>query len=192
MLGTAPQSVLDNMALAKSTLCIFGRNQNITDLPPFAFLLNMSTFDGRSFVDIAGVGAVVGNPNTAVSEANLLWLAIDPYTRYPFEVIPVHEMAHTIQSLGISAQTLSSAKQAFSSSLARRQGTFTMNNFIPYGWQNHEEYWAEMTEARFKATLRTDVNAGINTPQKVSSWSISLLFHSVDSWISCGLLATYD
>ena len=168
MLKTAPQSVLDTMAAAKSTLCIIGRNQKISALPPFAYLKNLTTFDGRPYDDIAGVGAVVGNPNTAVSEANLLWLDTDGYTKFFFEIVTVHEMAHAIEDIGISAEALSVAKQTFSASLAKRQSNFTKASLTPYGWQNHEEYWAVMTEARFKATSRTDINAGILTPQQVS------------------------
>lgn len=169
MLRTAPQSVLNSMASANSSLCIIGTDQKIIDLPPFAYLNDVSTFDGRSYAELAGVGAVVGAPETAVIEANLLWLNTDGYTSSYgyYEVITVHEMAHAIEDIGISADALSAAQQAFNSSLARRLGNFSKANSTPYAWQNFEENWAVMTEARFNSTTRTDINAGINTPQKV-------------------------
>ena len=62
MLKTAPQSVIDTMARANSTLCIIGRYQKLTDLPPFAYMASRATFDGRDYSGLAGVGAVVGAP----------------------------------------------------------------------------------------------------------------------------------
>ena len=163
MLQTSPQAVLTNMAEANSTLCIIGRQQKLTDLPPFFYLSNVNTSDGRSYSEIDGVGAVPGQPNTAVTESGLLWLEGDGYTAANWEVITVHEVGHAIEDIGISPAALSAAQQAFSDSLAKRKKKFTAANDTPYAWTNYYEFWGVLTEAWFQSTSRTDINAGITT-----------------------------
>ena len=176
MLQTSTPTILNNMAAANSTLCIIGRKQKLTDLPPFSYLRDVITFDGRNYSDVAGVGAVQGAPNSAVTESNLLWLEGDPYNYDAdnWESIAVHEMGHAIEDIGIGAATLLAAQQAFSASLAKWSKQFSADHYTPYAWSNWAEYWAVMTEAWFQSTTRTDINEGILTRSQLRSAEPSL------------------
>lgn len=103
MLAKSPAAVLQALKKYNATVAIIGKKQNITDLPPYAFLKGMYTFDGRPYWTIRGVGA----PDTrftvsATAEENLLFLSSDPYV--PWEVTIVHEFAHTVDNVGLADQ----------------------------------------------------------------------------------------
>lgn len=98
----------------------------------------------------------------AHSEANLLWLPSDPYTRpgVAWESIMVHEFGHTVKNLGLDQPVQDGVGVALRASLSRRFAQLGSGP-LPYGFSNPDEYFANMGQAWFKATARSDVTMGV-------------------------------
>ena len=159
-MATAPQSILDSLSSEKTIVAIFGNSQLITDLPPFSFLRGKLTFDGRSYSTVNGLGGVLGNPSTGIGEKNLLWLADDPYTNgSSWEVVLVHEWAHSVMDLGFSQITSTSLQSVFNATLLKYKPQFPAGK-APYAFSNSLEFWAVYSESWFESCLRTDTNLG--------------------------------
>ena len=99
----------------------------------------------------------------SVGEENLLDIDTDP--KFREESILVHEFGHTVKNLGLSAEAQSLVALAHRHACARglypphaagEEGTPC------YMATNADEYWAEGTQSWFDATMRRDVNAGVN------------------------------
>lgn len=169
MLAKSPAAVLTGLQKYNATVAIIGKNQNLTDLPPYAFLRGMYTFDGRPYWKIRGVGA----PDTrltvsAAAEENLLFLACDPFV--PWEVIIVHEFGHTVLNVGLADQpkVKVAGQKAYKEALKREAAAIKKKGQgVPYGFYNSDEYWAVMTEAWFESIQRTDTNLGIITRKEI-------------------------
>lgn len=100
-----------------------------------------------------GVG---GGVVTSVGEENLLDVDTDP--GYREESVLCHEFGHTVMNLGMSDEARGLVSAAHADALRRRLYPSSC-----YMGSNADEYWAEGTQAWFDATVRTDVNNGVNS-----------------------------
>ena len=66
MLDLAPALLRSNLVKGKARLGIIAATQKLTDLPEFAWLANVNTFDGRPFSSLRGVGGTKDVPTTAL------------------------------------------------------------------------------------------------------------------------------
>lgn len=153
------QKMLENSAEIKQSFInqkfvieIIGRKQKLSDIPRYAHLKDKKTFDGRSFDDgTRGVGEAQA---CSVGEENLLCLADQIYWE---ENILVHEFAHSVKFL-MPVELSNKIDTAFAN--AKKNNLYPLNIYM---MADSQEYWAESTQAWFHATVRKDVNAGINT-----------------------------
>ena len=97
---------------------------------------------------VEGFGGTLSAPVSSISEANVIRLRSGRYaTRYPHEMILVHEFAHAIHLIGFAAlsdQTLSGE--------VMRTYRHAMENGLwhdTYAASNHEEYFATMSTIWF-------------------------------------------
>merc|ERR1712224_654174 len=84
--------------------------------------------------------------------------------KYPKESILVHEFAHHIMNLGVSTAQRRRIQQAYEA--ARAKGLYKPDIYM---MANADEYWAEGTQAFFDASVRTDVNDGINSREGLTA-----------------------
>ena len=79
--------------------------------------------------------------------------------KFGSESILVHEFGHCVMNCGFSPDQHCSVTRAYKNAL--QQGAH--GDASTYMMSNVQEYWAEMTQAWFHASARSDVNNGIRT-----------------------------
>jgi len=152
------KEMLSRMIQLGVEIAIIGRDQKTTDIPAHTHLRGRRIHNStRTFEhDTRGVGATVSCPVMSCPEENLVQSEND---RYPHESILVHEFAHTVMNLGLlNTELYTTIKEAYHA--AMRNNLYNRQSYVS---SNAEEYWAEMTQAFFHATIRTDVTSGITT-----------------------------
>jgi hypothetical protein len=77
---------------------------------------------------------------------------------YPHESILVHEFAHCVMDVGLDDESRERIRAAHNAALDR--ATVSAESYMG---SNASEYWAEATQAWFEASVRCDVNCGLNT-----------------------------
>jgi hypothetical protein len=157
MLARLP-AVRASMVTTHFKVELIGEAQVLSDLPDYADLRDRKTFDGRTFD--RGTRGVGSRQMCSVGEENLLCRAQQPYRQ---EDVLVHEFSHSIEA-HLPAATVEQVEQAFRD--AREHALYPAGG---YNQQNAKEYFAEGVQAWFGATLRTDVNGGINTREKLEA-----------------------
>jgi hypothetical protein len=161
MLLHVPEEIVKAMVDFGLEVAIIGRGQKTTDIPAHAHLKGKYIQNSnRSFEDgTRGLGATISCPILSCGEDNLLMLAGED--SYPYESILVHEFAHAVMNLGIwNSPLYYDIKQSYYA--AQRNRLYDMKSYV---MASPEEYWAEMTQAWFHATVRNDVTSGITTRQ---------------------------
>lgn len=169
------QQMIRRMVHLGVEVAIIGRDQTTTDIPAHAHLKGKHIHNSsRSFEhDTRGLGATVACPVMSCPEENLLQLndvvvveSPHPWKqkrrrldRYPYESILVHEFAHTVMNLGLLDTELHTHILE-SYQAAMRNNLYEKTSYVA---SNPQEYWAEMSQAWFHATLRKDVTSGITT-----------------------------
>jgi hypothetical protein len=123
---------------------VVSRTEMTCDLPYFA------AFRGSSVCAtyVAGAGGTPALPVTACSERNLLQEPDDPYGRgtQPYsENICVHELAHTIMDVGLSAAERDQIQARYTA--AQRAGLWRGD----YAMTNAQEFFAVLTQCYFWA-----------------------------------------
>lgn len=128
--------------------------QFMTDMPEYLFLKNVSTFDGRSYADLRGVGATTSTPMTSVGEENLLNYPSDPY--HGLESVLLHEFIHGIEAFypAIGSKITATYNHAVS------EGLWTNT----YAISNQAEYFAEITQTWFNDNPDVAAADGTNHP----------------------------
>ena len=112
-----------------------------------------------------GVG---GGPVCSVGEENLLDVEADP--RFREESVLVHEFGHTVMNLGVSEEARGLIRRAYEHAAARGLYPPAPGTSGPcYMASNADEYWAEGTQAWFDATIRRDVNSGVNNRTRLQA-----------------------
>ena len=101
MLGTAREDIVACLADVGAALAIIPEDEFVTTLPEFAWLAGRADFTGRTYESMAlrGLGAVAGQPVSATSEEVLIGDASQRDLN-----VTVHEFAHGIQNLCLTAQ----------------------------------------------------------------------------------------
>ena len=95
-------------------------------------------------------------PCTSVAEENVLMYESDSYNR---ESVLVHEFAHAVMNCGFSDEQRDRLRASYAR-CRQMPHRFQLDQF----WlSNEEEFFAELVQAWFHATIRTDVNDSIRT-----------------------------
>ena len=152
---SASPKIREKMAAIGFKVEIIGKDQVLSDLPDYAHLKGQKTRDGRDFD--TGTRGLGGRGMCSIGEENLLCLSNQPYRK---EDIFVHEFSHSMMAqMDADLQKIEAAyKNAVDKELYPK-GIYMM--------ANSGEYWAEGVQAWLGVTLRTDVNGGFNTQQKI-------------------------
>ena len=159
MLSRVNPLVIHKMNAYGVEVAIISKEQTTTDIPAHGHLKHKRTSDGRCFdKGTRGLGATISCPVLSTGEENILMLQAGE-NRYPSESILVHEFAHAVMNIGLWDTDLYDAiirayKEACEENLYNRTS---------YVMSNAEEYFAEMSQAWFEATIRTDVTSGVIT-----------------------------
>lgn len=149
-------AIRERMAASGFAVEIIGKDQVLSDLPDYAGLKGRKTMDGRDFD--TGTRGVGGRKMCSIGEENLLCLRPQPYWQ---EDIFVHEFAHSMMA-NMDTSDVQAIEAAYRNAVA---GKIYPEKI--YMMANSQEYWAEGTQAWLGVTLRTDVNGGFNTQQKI-------------------------
>ncbi|MEW5298967.1 MAG: hypothetical protein WDW36_002032 [Sanguina aurantia] len=157
MFACSPVEVLQQMRQWRAAVGIVARSQVMSDLPPHAFMkYNM----GRDLDSTCrGLGATTTIPVTAVGEENLTMVEDRVY---PCQSILVHEMGHAVMNLAMSEHQVKQVCALFNEALTSDRYPRDC-----YMMSNEQEYWATATEAWFDSTVRTDVNGGVCSRDKL-------------------------
>jgi hypothetical protein len=148
--------ILQKMVAIEFKVEIIGRNQVQSDLPDYAYLKGKQTRDGRDYdTGTRGLGA---RDKCSIGEENLLCLRPQKYWQ---EDIFVHEFSHSMMG-HMDPDQLRAIEDAYKNAVDKRL-------YPPgiYMIRDSGEYWAEGVQAWLGVTLRTDVNGGYNTQQKI-------------------------
>ena len=142
---------------------IIGKDQVLSDLPDYAHLKGQKTRDGRDFD--TGTRGLGGRGMCSIGEENLLCLINQPYRK---EDIFVHEFSHSMMAQ-MDTDDVQEIEAAYKNAVDKElypKGIYMM--------ANSGEYWAEGVQAWLGVTLRTDVNGGFNTRQKIRDHDTAL------------------
>ena len=82
--------------------------------------------------------------------------------QYPLESILVHEFAHCVMDVGLDDAARARIRAAHADAL--RRGLVDSDSYMG---SNASEYWAESAQAWFEASVRCDVNCGLNTREEL-------------------------
>jgi hypothetical protein len=82
--------------------------------------------------------------------------------QYPLESILVHEFAHCVMDVGLDDAARARIRAAHADAL--RRGLIDAESYMG---SNSSEYWAESAQAWFEASVRCDVNCGLNTREEL-------------------------
>ncbi len=160
MLENCQPAIVHRMAAAGCSVAVIGRAQVTSDMPPHNFLKGIQASLGqRSYDDgCRGVGGTVHVPCTSVGEENLLGELIGGDPHFKKESILIHEFSHAVMNVGLTDEARGRITSAFAN--ACESGEFDNESYM---MSNAEEFWAEGAQAWFHASMRSDVNCGINT-----------------------------
>lgn len=149
MLRTRPD-LRRQLVRAGARVAVMAESEVTTDIPEHARL------DPYMNTRARGLGGWTGCPVTSCAEENLLQYPTD---RYRGESILVHEFAHTIHTLGLTA-----LDSTFAERLGRAHAHAIVRGLFrdTYAASNVEEYWAEGVQSWFDANLEASPANGIH------------------------------
>jgi hypothetical protein len=135
---------------AHARVAVMAESEVTTDIPEHAHL------DPYMNTRARGLGGWSGCPVTSCAEENLLQY---PGDRYRGDSILVHEFAHTLYNLGLTAvDPTFAARFSRVHSNAMRRGLFKNT----YAASSDQEYWAEGVQSWFDANLQASPANGIH------------------------------
>lgn len=149
--------ILGRMAAIGFRVEIIGKDQVLSDLPDYAHLKGKRTRDGRNFD--TGTRGLGGREMCSIGEENLLCLSNQPYRQAD---IFVHEFSHSMMA-NMDPDEVHEIEAAYKNAVHKKlypKGIYMM--------ANSREYWAEGVQSWLGVTVRTDVNGGFNTQQKIT------------------------
>ena len=79
-------------------------------------------------------------------------------SHYTEENILIHEFGHAVMNLGLAQEDLELVEQLYQN--ARKNQMYDCKCYM---MDNADEYFAEACQSWFEATVREDVNSGVNT-----------------------------
>jgi len=160
MIGHRPD-ILRALVAGRVRVVAMAATEVTTDVPEHSDLRPRAYWNRRA----RGLGATRVRPAVSSGEENLLDLPGDPYAK---ENIFIHEFAHTIHELGLSAvdPTFDGRLRAAYDS-ARAKGLWKGT----YAMENPSEYWAEAVQSWFDCNRANDHDHGpIATREKLKAY----------------------
>jgi cyclophilin family peptidyl-prolyl cis-trans isomerase len=161
----ARDDILAAMASNKVRLAVMAATEFTTDIPEHRTLRPQVYWDRRA----RGLGATRERPAVSCAEENLLEYPGDPYAA---ENILIHEFAHAIHELGLSAVDPTFDKRlrdAYHSATNRGLWKAT------YAAENPHEYWAEGTQSWFDDNRENDsLHNHVNTRAELKEYDPAL------------------
>ena len=154
----------------KVRLAVMAPTEMTTDVPEHSDLTPKEYWDRRA----RGLGATRARPAVSCGEENLLNL---PGDRYPRENILIHEFAHAIHEMGLSA-----IDRDFDRRLRECFKTATGQGLWKdtYAATNHKEYWAEGVQSYFDCNDPPGrVHNEVNTREELAAYDPDL-FQLID------------
>lgn len=149
------------LAEARATIVIIPAHTSMTDVAQFAGMRGKKTFDGRDWSNVRGSGGIKapdGSFAIGVAEENLVSVRGIVSTYPTGYSIGMHELAHALQSHGMTAAQQQRLQDLYKAHAAKDPGdahdTFTEK----YGASNVQEYFAQGTNAFFGKNQRTGHN----------------------------------
>lgn len=135
------------LAMARATIVIIPARTKMTDLPQFAALKGKRTFDNRDWSSVRGSGgmqAADGSFAIGVAEENLIAIP-GVRTKYAYGYVGMHELAHTIESKGMTDEQRLRLTQLYQQQRMHDARDFT----DAYAATDVHEYFANSTNAFF-------------------------------------------
>lgn len=157
------QYAQQQFAKSKVSIVIIPAHEQMTQMPEFAHLQGKKTFDGRDWSGVRGMGGTRtpnGRFSIAVAEEGLTAVP-DVKNKYPATYsVTMHELAHVLESHGMTPAQQARIKQLYAQHLAKdpgdKAGTFTDR----YGAANEQEYFAQSTNAYFGRNVMDKNHSG--------------------------------
>lgn len=156
---------------SKADLGIYGLQENAYDIPEHRMGYLLATRP------VEGFGGILENPISTVAEANVIRLRSGRYaTRYPHEMILVHEFGHAIHLIGIDSledRSLSERVKVCYTH-AKKNGLW----HDTYAISNHEEYFATMSTIWFNVMQEgvdgkwDGIRGPVNTREELQEYDI--------------------
>eukprot|EP00271_Cylindrocystis_brebissonii_P006451 TRINITY_DN19243_c0_g1_i1.p1 TRINITY_DN19243_c0_g1~~TRINITY_DN19243_c0_g1_i1.p1 ORF type:complete len:402 (+),score=57.74 TRINITY_DN19243_c0_g1_i1:693-1898(+) len=160
MLQDCPKVLVDELVAYRCKVAVIAKDQVTTDILEHSHLRGSSVFDGRDWdSQVRGLGGTKTIPTCSVGEENVLRCPY-PEDKYYQESILIHEFAHTIMEVAFDDKLNKRILDIYN----RSKGLYTQGIYMAV---DAREYWAEGSESWFNASLRKDVNDGINTREKL-------------------------
>lgn len=148
----------DHFKKSKVSIVIVPAAEKMTDVPEFQHLRGQKTFDGRDWATVRGSGGTPtpsGKFAIAVAEENATTVP-GVKSAYPATYsIAMHELAHVLESHGMTPQQQARVKQLYAQHTAAK-ASFTDS----YGAENEKEYFAQSTNAFFGRNTIPGYNNG--------------------------------
>ena len=152
----------DHFRTSNVAIVIIPAHVSMTALPEFAHLKGQKTFDGRDWSTVRGSGGSPspnGRFSIAVAEEGVR--ATDLKDTYPATYsVGMHELAHVLESKGMTREQRSRVKQLYDAHIKRdprdANDTFTDK----YGSENEQEYFAQSTNAFFDRNVMGTNHSG--------------------------------
>jgi hypothetical protein len=187
LLARVSEPVRQALAASGAAFIVLPEGMGLTDLPEFADLRGLMTFDGRRWDDVRGAGGL----KVAVGEEILLDRSSNPYPAG--ENIALHEVAHMIMETGLGTAPVILDEIAHSFSAAKASGKWAG----VYAGATAEEYWAVGVQAYFGASAAsmTHSHAGVSEPMALRGYDPRLYdtiadVFAEDSWRPGAFLGT--
>jgi hypothetical protein len=138
-LGSGPRGRLRSMTIRLDVIPV---GSELTDLPDFSFLRGVSTFDGRSYSSLRGVGPTVNGDTVsfAVGAEQVVPSGTTPYG--PGYAVS-HESGHIVRHLALNAGESAALKNIYAHHPAGAPW------LTSYSATNDDEYFADSTAAWF-------------------------------------------
>lgn len=152
--------IVDELLDHNCKVAVMARDQVTTDILEHSHLRGSSVFDGRDWdSQVRGLGGTKAIPTCSVGEENVLRRP-HPEDKYYQESILIHEFAHTIMEVAFDSKMMERIIQIYQ----RSKSKYSPGIYMAV---DEKEYWAEGSESWFNASLRNDVNDGVNTREKL-------------------------
>ncbi len=140
----------------------------MTALPEFVHLKGKKTFDGRDWATVRGSGGTPspdGRFSIAVAEESATFVAgmVGYAATYS---VAMHELAHVLESKGMTPAQRARVKQLYSAHIRRDPGDALDTFTDKYGSENEQEYFAQATNAFFGRNVMGENHSGREWLQK--------------------------
>ncbi len=150
-------------AKAKVAIVIVPAKTKMTDVPAFEHLRGGKTFDGRDWSTVRGSGGMAtpdGRFAIAIAEESIVQVK-DVVSSYPATYsVGMHELAHTLESKGMSDEQRARIKELYAAHSKRDPGNAHDTFTDGYAADNEQEYFAQSTDAFFDKNVMGKNHSG--------------------------------